>query len=131
MRARARSCPDLRLRVEDGCAPRYPAWVSGNVAADLIAVHTLDDSGWQACLHAVTWWPTASLTVGQMAWQLDIFSPVLPVPPTEPGGPPRTGNGLLVSAEGRRPKMRTVGRMRGGDGPSPSDLTRAAWTGDT
>ena len=54
---RARICG---LRVEDGCALRYPAWVSGNVATDQIAVHTLDDTCWQACLDAVTCWPTAS-----------------------------------------------------------------------
>ena len=50
VRARARSCPDLRPRVD------------------------LDDSRLQACLDAVTGWPTASLTLDHMAWQLHILS---------------------------------------------------------
>ena len=46
--------------------------------------------------------------LGQMLGKLHIFSPVLPVPNTDLGGPPRTGNGLRMSADGRRPKLRTV-----------------------
>ena len=53
IRARARNCPELRLRVEERNGLTYPAWVSGDVEPDQFVVHDLADSSWAGCLAAV------------------------------------------------------------------------------
>src|ERR1700676_4855505 len=58
----ARRCPDLGLRVDDGCPVTYPAWVRRDVGAD------------QTVLHG----PAA----GWAAWRLHVFGPVPGVPGT-------------------------------------------------
>src|SRR5437773_2552458 len=53
IRRRAWECPELRLRIEDRNALRYPAWVTGPVGPDQFVVHDLADTTWAGCLAAV------------------------------------------------------------------------------
>ena len=50
---RARACPDLTMRVEEGWARRYPQWVPAAVGPERVVRHDLADDGWDGCLAAV------------------------------------------------------------------------------
>ena len=77
--ARARRCPELQLRVEDGCPLTYPMWVHRNTGADQIVTHG-PVPGWQQCLDAVARLADHQLDLRQAAWRLHIFGPVAGVP---------------------------------------------------
>src|ERR1700754_3476681 len=47
---RARGCPDLTVRVDDGGSLRYPAWVHRDVDRSQFVVHEAEGRTWQACL---------------------------------------------------------------------------------
>jgi hypothetical protein len=84
--ARARGCPDLRLRIRDGTALAFPAWVSGDVEPGQFTVHELDDNNWAGCLAAVNGLACDQLDPRAWAWRLHIFTPVNGIPTaTEPG----------------------------------------------
>lgn len=101
---RARRCQDLGLRVDDGCAMTYPAWVGRDVGADQMVLHG-PAAGWQACLDAVARLADDQLDLRDAAWRLHVFCPVPGVPGT---GAPSTvtvlqighalGDGLRSSA---------------------------------
>ena len=50
---RARGCPDLTVRIEDGGRLTYPAWVHRDVDRSLFVVHDLEGRTFQACLDQV------------------------------------------------------------------------------
>ncbi|MBV8929550.1 MAG: DUF1298 domain-containing protein [Mycobacteriaceae bacterium] len=78
---RASACPALLLRVDDtGSRLRYPAWVSGAVGADQVAVHCGGARGWQSCLDAVTRLAEEQLDLRRMAWRLHVFPSVHDAP---------------------------------------------------
>jgi hypothetical protein len=77
---RARACPDLRMRVEDGCAMTYPQWVPAAVAPEQAVRHGLVDQSWDDCLAAVAGLAGDQLDVRRMPWRLHVFAPVLGIP---------------------------------------------------
>jgi hypothetical protein len=78
---RARRCPDLGLRVDDGCPATYPAWVRRDVGADQTVLHG-PAAGWQECLDAVARLADDQLDLRDAAWRLHVFGPVPGVPGT-------------------------------------------------
>jgi hypothetical protein len=82
---RARACPDLTVRVRDGCALTYPQWVPTAVGPERVVCHDLADRGWDGCLAAVVGLATDQLDVRRMPWRLHVFAPVLGIPGV--GGP--------------------------------------------
>jgi hypothetical protein len=69
---RARRCPDLEVRVEDGCPLTYPVWVHRDTGADQIVLHR-HAAGWQQCLDEVARLADNQLDLRQAAWRLHIF----------------------------------------------------------
>lgn len=76
VRRRARNCAELRLRIEEGSALTYPAWVACDVEPDQFVVHELTDTCWAACLEAVAGLAEHQLDAGRMTWRLHVFTPV-------------------------------------------------------
>lgn len=77
---RARACPELMLRVEDGCSLTYPRWVPSPVAPGQVVRHDVADHGWQACLAAVAGLADSQLDLRRVPWRLHVFTPVLGIP---------------------------------------------------
>ncbi len=77
---RARACPELTTRVEDGRAGRYPQWVPAAVGPEWVVRHDLADHGWQGCLAAVAGLARDQLDIRRMPWRLHVFTPVRGVP---------------------------------------------------
>ena len=75
LRARARACPDLRLRIADECAARYPRWVPGDLDPTQIAVRTSQLS-WADCLVAAARLFDQPLDPTFAAWRLHLFPAV-------------------------------------------------------
>jgi hypothetical protein len=73
---RARSRPELNLRVVADRRWRYPRWVPGEVRAEQFAVH--DGGQWQFCLNSVAGLP--QLDTAQMCWRMHVFPAVEGVP---------------------------------------------------
>lgn len=80
VRARANDCGELRLRVEDGNALTYPAWVGADVAADRFTVRELDDNSWAGCLAVVSELADDQLDARVCPWRLHIFTAVRAMP---------------------------------------------------
>ncbi len=78
---RAQCCSDLGLRVDDGFALTYPAWVPRDVGVDQIVTHG-PASDWQQCLDAVARLADDQLDLRDAAWRLHVFGPVAGVPGT-------------------------------------------------
>jgi len=81
--ARARSCPELQVRVEDGFSPTYPAWVRRDADASQV-VTRVGEVGWQDCLDAVARLADHQLDLRRWAWRLHVFAPVVGVPGADP-----------------------------------------------
>jgi hypothetical protein len=77
--ARARCCPELQLRVDDGCPLTYPMWVHRDASADQIVTHG-PVAGWQQCRDAVARLADNQLDLRKAAWRLHIFGSVAGVP---------------------------------------------------
>jgi hypothetical protein len=80
IRRRAQNSHELRLRVEERNGLTYPAWVTGDVEPNQVAVHDLDDSSWAGCLAAVAGLAERQLDARAMTWQLHVFTPVDELP---------------------------------------------------
>src|SRR4051812_27942661 len=80
IRQRAWRCPELRLRIEDRNALRYPAWVSGPVGPDQFVVHDLADTTWAGCPAGVAGLSDHQPEPGRMAWRLPVSRRVDGVP---------------------------------------------------
>jgi hypothetical protein len=84
VRERARSCPDLAIRVHERTfALRHPQWVAGDVEHDQFAVHELAEPSWQTCLRAIGDLMEQQLDARVMAWRLHVFTGVHGVPGAE------------------------------------------------
>lgn len=77
---RARACPDLNIRVDDGCALTYPRWVPAVAGTERLVCHELADSSWPSCLAAVVALADEQLDVRVMPWRLHVFTPVSGIP---------------------------------------------------
>src|SRR5271154_1530182 len=77
---RARACPDLRMRVEDGSALTYPRWVPAAVGPEHLVCHDLADRSWEDCLEALVGLDGDQLDLCRMSWRLHVFTPVLGIP---------------------------------------------------
>jgi hypothetical protein len=80
VRTRALACPELRLKVDDGCGLTYPTWIRGDVGPGQLVVHQLDRPDWLACLDAAARISADQLDLRQMSWRLTVFTPVHDVP---------------------------------------------------
>jgi hypothetical protein len=78
--ARARSGPDLQVRVEDGSPLTYPVWVRRDADGSQVVVDQHGELSWQDCLDAVARLAGNQLDLGLSAWRLHVFAPVLGVP---------------------------------------------------
>jgi hypothetical protein len=76
---RARGCPDLALRVDDGRGWTYPSWVRRELGRDQIVVHDVA-GGWLHCLDLVARLTEHQLDLRDAAWRLHIFGGVGEVP---------------------------------------------------
>ncbi len=77
---RAGACPDLAMRVHDGCALTYPQWVPAPVQCDQVVCHDLADRSWRGCLAAVVGLADDQLDIRRMAWRLHVFTQVRGIP---------------------------------------------------
>ena len=77
---RARACPELGLRVEDGSAFTYPRWVPAAVGPEYVVCHGLADHSWHGCLTALPGLAANQLDIRRMPWRLHVFTPVLGIP---------------------------------------------------
>lgn len=74
IRDRARVCDDLRLRIADDNAVRYPVWTDSAVDDGQVVTPDLDDPTWAGCLDAVTRLAAdEQLDARQMTWRLYVF----------------------------------------------------------
>lgn len=73
---RARSCPELTMRVVDYGRWRYPRWEPGQVLPEQFLVH--DSTDWQSCLDTVAALP--QLDTARMCWRVHVFPEVPDVP---------------------------------------------------
>jgi hypothetical protein len=86
VRRRAQDCAELRLRIRDGIALTYPAWVSGDVEAGQFSVHELDDNSWESCLAAVGRLADDQLDPRVSPWRVHVFSGIDGVPTVSGAG---------------------------------------------
>jgi hypothetical protein len=77
---RARACPALTTRVEDGSALTYPRWVPASVGPENVVCHDLTDQTWDRFLAALVGLDGNQLDLRRMAWRLHVFTPVLGIP---------------------------------------------------
>jgi hypothetical protein len=82
---RARACPDLTMRVHDGCPLTYPQWVPAPVRPEQVVCHDVVDRSWHGCLAAVVGLADHQLDIREMLWRIHVFTPVFGVPGV--GGP--------------------------------------------
>src|SRR5215218_1465975 len=75
---RARRCPDLTMRIEDGGPLTYPAWVHRDIDRSFFVLH--ESRTFQGCLDQVGEITAARLDPRVAAWRLDIFTDVEGVP---------------------------------------------------
>lgn len=78
--ARARGCPDLLVRVEDGFPLTYPAWVPRDADTSQVVAHIGCELSWQRCLDVVARLADDQLDVRRSAWRLYVFAPVFRIP---------------------------------------------------
>lgn len=104
---RARACPDLMMRVHDGCALTYPQWVPAPVRREQVVCHDLADRSWHGCLAAVVGLADQQLDIRQMLWRIHIFTPVFGIPGVDGPGtvviwqyPHALAGGVRASAMG-------------------------------
>jgi hypothetical protein len=78
--ARARGCPDLTVRIDEGGPLTYPAWVHRDVDSSQFVVHDVDGGTFQACLTRVRALTADGLDARVAAWRLHVFTHVEGVP---------------------------------------------------
>ncbi len=86
VRVRASRCPELTVRVDDGSALAYPAWVDRGVAPSQILLHDLEEPTWAACLGVVAGLADDQLDARVDAWRLHVFAAVEGVPGADGAG---------------------------------------------
>jgi WS/DGAT C-terminal domain len=105
VRERARACPGLSIRLEDGCSLTYPHWVPMAVNSAQVVRHELADDSWQGCLGAVVGLADDQLDIRRIPWRFHVFTPVLGIPGVTGAGtvavlqvPHALGDGVRASA---------------------------------
>lgn len=78
--ARARTSPELSVRVGDDGSWGYPRWVHREVDRSQFVVHELDEPTWTGCLTAVGALVDDQLDATDTAWRLHVFAGVGGVP---------------------------------------------------
>jgi hypothetical protein len=86
IRSRAGRCPDLELRISDGCPLVYPAWIRRPVTDDQFVVHDLGAPTWNECLTAVSALADHQLDATETTWRLHIYPHVREVPGADAAG---------------------------------------------
>jgi hypothetical protein len=112
---RARACPDLTMRVDDGSPLTYPRWVPAPVSPEQVVCHDLVDRSWNGCLAAVVGLADHQLDIRQMLWRVHVFTPVFGIPGVDGPGtvvlwqyPHALASGVRASAMGAWLFGRTV-----------------------
>ncbi|UVO11251.1 DUF1298 domain-containing protein [Mycobacterium sp. SVM_VP21] len=77
---RARTIPDLTIRVADAGALRYPRWVSLTEPIEDVAAIRAPEDNWAGCLDAVARLTDDQLDVRAAPWRLHVFAPVHDIP---------------------------------------------------
>jgi hypothetical protein len=77
---RARGCPDLTVRIEDGGRFAYPTWVHCDVARSQLVVHDAGGLTFQACLDKARVLTAERLDARVAAWRMHAFAGVEGVP---------------------------------------------------
>ena len=77
---RARGCPDLTVRIEDGGRLTYPAWVQRDVDRSLFVVHAAAERTFQACLDEASALTADRLDAGVAAWRMHVFTDIEGIP---------------------------------------------------
>ncbi len=77
---RARACPALNMRVEDGSALTYPRWVPAGVGPEHVVCHNVADQSWDGFLAALVGLDGDQLDLRRLAWRLHVFTPLLGIP---------------------------------------------------
>ena len=85
IRGRARTCPELRLRIADTGFWTYPGWVPCEVRPEQFVVHEPADRTWAACLAVVAKLVDDQLDPQVMTWRLHVFPAIEAVPGTRRG----------------------------------------------
>jgi hypothetical protein len=80
LRARAEACDELRLRVVEAGAWRYPRWRRGEIGADQFVIRDAGGVDWQRCLDTAAGLRGDPLDLHRMTWRAHIFPKVLGVP---------------------------------------------------
>jgi len=80
VRGRARACPALTVRVDDGSPLTYPSWVPTSLGPERITRQQLDDDSWSGCLDAVVRLADDQVDIRRAPWRLHFFGPVHDLP---------------------------------------------------
>lgn len=124
MRRRARSCPELGLRVVADSAWRYPRWQAGEVGDDQFVTHP-GGLGWQDCLDAVTALAADQLDLCRMSWRAHVFPEVHDIPTASTGAVVVVQIGHALG-DGRR-SAALAGALLGRPGEVPAVAARHGW----
>jgi len=115
---RARGCPDLTVRVDDGSALTYPWWVPSTFGLEQVVCHELADDTWSGCLAAVVGLAGCQLDCRRMPWRLHVFTPVLGIPGVPGPGAVAVMQVAHALADGVR-SAALAARLFGRDAPVP------------
>lgn len=124
MRRRAQSFPELRLRVVDDSAWRYPRWQTGGIGADQFVTHP-GGLGWQDCLDAVPALAADQLDLRRMSWRAHIFPEVHGIPAASTGAVVVVQIGHALG-DGKR-SAALAGALLGRHGVVPTVAARHGW----
>ncbi|MFI5510656.1 WS/DGAT domain-containing protein [Mycobacterium sp. NPDC051804] len=77
---RARGCPDLTVRIEDGGRLTYPAWAHREVDRSQFVLHDKGSGSFQACLDEARVLTAERLDARVAAWRMHVFTGVEGLP---------------------------------------------------
>jgi len=123
---RAHRCPELSMRVDDGCAWAYPTWVPAAAEPRRLVRHELADATWAGCLDAVARCADEQLDIRRMPWRLHVFTPVHGVPASSGPATVAVMQVAHALADGRRASA-LAAWLFGRTGPVPAP--RSPWRG--
>ena len=80
LRRRAQACDELRLRVVEAGAWRYPRWRRGEVSADQFVFHDAGEVDWQGAVDTAAGLKADPLDLHRMAWRVYVLPRVVGIP---------------------------------------------------
>ena len=80
VRGRAKACPALTVRVDDGSPLTYPSWVPTSIEPERITRRQLDDDSWTGCLDAIARLADDQVDIRRAPWRVHLFAPVHDLP---------------------------------------------------